>query len=166
MPTTTHSGSTNESWVYQLAGYLGSVDKIRACAADPKAEERLAVQGTSYIMNEFTSVDATDPFGNVTASYRKLDALPHPTETITVFECANALSASIHNDHTHSRNWSSWPAVTSDIQPDRHRNGGPRPDHGEGTANYLYADTHVSALRAAPLKKLIEFGINFAEPLK
>ena len=55
---------------------------------------------------------AVDPFGNVVESFRKLDALPRPSDTITVFECANALGASIYNDHTHSRNWSSWVAVT------------------------------------------------------
>jgi prepilin-type N-terminal cleavage/methylation domain-containing protein/prepilin-type processing-associated H-X9-DG protein len=165
-PTTTHGAGTNASWIYQLADYLGQVDKVRGCLADPKSEERLAAKGTSYIMNEFTSVDAVDPFGNILQSYRKADALAHPTETITVFECANALGASIFNDHTHSRNWSSWAAVTADIQPDQHRNGGQRADHSAGTANYLYADGHVNSLQAAPLKRLIEAGTNFAEPLK
>lgn len=105
LPTTMHGSPTNASWIYLLAPYVGSVDKIRVCLGDPKGEGRLANQGTSYLMNEYTAVDLVDPFGNVLESYRKVDALPHPTETITVFEYANAQGASIFNDHTHSRNW-------------------------------------------------------------
>lgn len=166
LPTTTHGATTNQSWIYTLAPYVGRMDKVRICSADPKGSERLESKGTSFIMNEYTSVDMVDPFGQLVESHRKLDALPHPTETMTVFECANALGASIYNDHTHSRNWSSWAAVTVDIQPDRHRRGGAKPDHSSGTANILYADAHVSAVQAAPLKKLIESGTNFAEPRK
>ena len=167
LPTTTHGSGTNASWIYQLGPYLGGVDRIRACPADPKSEERLAVFGTSYIMNEYTSVDAVDPFGysDPNDSFRKLDALTKPSDTITVFECANGMSPSIFNDHTHSRNWlSGWRSVLSDIQPDRHRPGGPAGDHSAGIANYLFADGHVSALQAAPLRKRIESGDNFAKP--
>jgi prepilin-type N-terminal cleavage/methylation domain-containing protein/prepilin-type processing-associated H-X9-DG protein len=168
LPTTTHGNPTNASWIYTLAPFLGGVDRVRACPADPQAAARLAVLGTSYIMNEYTSVDAVDPFGVVDPadSFRKLDALAHPTETFTVFECANAMDASLFNDHTHSRNWlGGWAAVTTDIQPDRHRSGGTRPDFSGGPANYLFADGHTAALRAAPLKKRIENGDNFARPL-
>ncbi len=167
LPTTTHGAGTNASWVYQLAPYVGGVDKIRICPADPKGDSRLTAQGTSYIMNEFTSVDAMDPFGNTLESFRKLDALGHPSETFLVFECADALGATIFNDHTHSRNWiNGWASVTSDIQPDRHRTGGPRGDHSSGMANYLFADGHAEALQAAPLKAKIDAGTNFAEPPK
>ena len=167
LPTTTHGAGTNASWVHLLAPYVGSVDKIRICPNDPKGDARLAAQGTSFIMNEFTSVDAVDPFGNTLESFRKLDSLAHPSETFLVFECADTLGASIFNDHTHSRNWiNGWPSVTSDIQPDRHRVGGPRGDHSSGVANYLFADGHAEALQAAPLKAKIDAGTNFAEPLK
>jgi prepilin-type N-terminal cleavage/methylation domain-containing protein/prepilin-type processing-associated H-X9-DG protein len=167
LPTTTHGAGTNASWIYQLAADLGGVDKIRACPADPKADERLAVNGTSYIMNEYTSVDAVDPFGNTLESFRQLDSLAFPSETITVFECANAMGATIFNDHTHSRNWlAGWNAVLTDIQPDRHRAGGPAGDTSSGPANYLFADGHASALQAAPLKQRIVSGDNFAKPPK
>jgi prepilin-type N-terminal cleavage/methylation domain-containing protein/prepilin-type processing-associated H-X9-DG protein len=165
LPTTTHGAPTNMSWIYLLADYVGSVDKIRVCLADPKGEGRLANQGTSYLMNEYTSVDLVDPFGNVIETFRKADALPHPTETITVFECADAQGASIFNDHTHSRNWlSGWPSVLTDIQPDRHSSGGPKGDHSSGIANYLFADSHVDKLQAGPLKQRINAGDNFAKP--
>ena len=167
LPTTTHGNPTNASWIYQLAPALGGVEKIRACPADPQADARLAVLGTSYLMNEYTAVDAVDPFGftDPSDSFRRLDALAHPTETITVFECANAQGASIFNDHTHSRNWlNGWNSVLVDIQPDRHRAGGPSGDGSSGPANYLFADGHASALQAAPLKQRIQSGDNFAKP--
>jgi prepilin-type N-terminal cleavage/methylation domain-containing protein/prepilin-type processing-associated H-X9-DG protein len=167
LPTTTHGAGTNASWIYQLASDLGNVDKIRACPADPKAEERLSVSGTSYIVNEYTAVDAVDPFGNTLESYRKLDSLLNPSETITVFECANEMGATIFNDHTHSRNWlAGWNAVLSDIQPDRHRPGGTRADHSSGPASYLFGDGHAAALQAGPLKARIAAGDNFALPPK
>jgi prepilin-type N-terminal cleavage/methylation domain-containing protein/prepilin-type processing-associated H-X9-DG protein len=167
LPTTTHGNSTNASWIFQLAPYIANVNEIRACSADPKAHERLAALGTSYLLNEFTSVDAVDPFGNPLpgGSFRKLDALRNPTGTITVFECANALGVGIYSDHTHSRNWlNGWNAVITDIQPDRHRSGPAASDFSIGPANYLFADGHVTALQAAPLKKRIQAGDNFAKP--
>lgn len=164
LPTTTHGGETNASWIHLLAPYLCRVDQIRVCPADPQRLGRLTNHGTSYILNEYTSVDLIDPFGNALASYRKLASLRRPVETITVFECANDQAPSVFNDHTHSRNWTTWSAVTVDIQPDRHAQAGSRWDHSTGPANYLYADGHVQSLQAAPLKRLIDQGINFAKP--
>jgi len=167
LPTTTHGAGTNASWIFQLRPFVAGVDKIRICSADPKDEARLAANGTSYIMNEFTAVDAVDPFGNVHESFRRIDSLARPTETITVFECADALEPGVFSDHTHSRNWiNGWVSVIRDIQPDRHRPGGSAGDHSSGVANYLHADAHVEALRAAPLKAKIQSGVNFAEPPK
>jgi prepilin-type N-terminal cleavage/methylation domain-containing protein/prepilin-type processing-associated H-X9-DG protein len=166
LPTTTHSASTNESWVFTLAPYVGKVDRIRICPADPRGPERLAANGTSYVLNEYTSVDEVDPFtGRVTESYRNLDRLPQPTRTMTVFIGAEYLSPSVYFDHTHSRNWSKgWSAVIEDIQPDRHGAGRKMPDASSGVANYLFADGHVEGIKASILKARIEAGENFAKP--
>jgi prepilin-type N-terminal cleavage/methylation domain-containing protein len=64
-PTTTHGASTNASWIYQLAGYLGNVDRVRLCPADPKQHQRLTNNASSYTLNEFTAVDLVDPFGGI-----------------------------------------------------------------------------------------------------
>jgi prepilin-type processing-associated H-X9-DG protein len=158
----------SNSWIYSLALYVGKVDKVRICPADPKAADRLIQQGTSYVMNEYTSTPALDPFGYPLPGqndFRKLDKIPHPSETITVFETADSSGASTGQDHTHSRNWSNgWNTVLVDIQPDRHRSGSAAPDHSSGGANYLFADPHASLLQAAPLKKRIQAADNFAEP--
>jgi prepilin-type processing-associated H-X9-DG protein/prepilin-type N-terminal cleavage/methylation domain-containing protein len=156
-PTTTHGAGTNASWIYQLAPYAGNVDAIRICSADRKAHERLTNHASSYTLNEFTSVDLTDPFGVPLESFRRLDTLPKPTETMIVFEISDAVGVNVFNDHTHSRKWLlGWSSVTADIQPDRHGS----------SANYLFADGHVQAIQAARLEARIKAGDNFAEPPK
>jgi prepilin-type processing-associated H-X9-DG protein len=120
-------------------------------------------------MNEYTSTPALDPFGLPIPGendFRKLDSIPRPSDTITVFETADRQGASTGQDHTHSRNWTSWNAVLVDIEPDRHRSGGPAGDHSSGIANYLFADSHAAPLQAAPLKARIDAGDNFAKPPK
>jgi prepilin-type N-terminal cleavage/methylation domain-containing protein/prepilin-type processing-associated H-X9-DG protein len=167
LPGNSHTTLSN-SWIYSLAPYVGKVDRIRICPADPHGPERLAAQGTSYVMNEFTSTPYLDPFGNPIPGqndYRKLDKLPRPSETITVFETADTQGFSTGQDHTHSRNWTNgWNTVLVDIQPDRHRPAGSSPNHSSGPANYLFADPHAAVLQAGPLKKRIDAADNFAEP--
>ena len=52
-PETTHTVSTDKSWIYTLSPYLSKLDKIRICPADPKRQERLENNTTSYIVNEY-----------------------------------------------------------------------------------------------------------------
>lgn len=157
LPGTAHIG-TNDSWVHTLAPYAGNVDRLRVCPSDRRGEERLAQRGTSYVMNEYTSLLALDPFGFPIPGendFRKLDSIPRPSETFVVFEISDLAGTAITQDHTHSRNWpSGWNAVKSDIQPDR---------HGAG-ANYLFADAHAEFIQAATLKQRLASGDNFARP--
>jgi prepilin-type processing-associated H-X9-DG protein len=50
------------------------------------------------------------------------------------------------------------------IAPDHHRTTAANPDHTSGADNYLYADGHVSAIKAATFKKLLDSGENTAKP--
>ncbi len=166
-PETTHGVSdTSRSWIFTLRPYLGQVDAIRTCPADPKRIARMTNNASSYIANEYVAVDALDPFGRPTGvSFRRLDTLRDPVETLTVFEVADAVDPSVYNDHTHSRNWSKgWNAVLADIQPDRHRTGGANADHTRGSANYLYACGHVVSHAAKWVKDRIDRGENIARP--
>ena len=63
LPGTAHAALTN-SWIFSLAPYIASTDRIRICLADKKGADRLANRGTSYILNEYTSTPALDPFGD------------------------------------------------------------------------------------------------------
>jgi general secretion pathway protein G len=169
MPLTTHNADTNHSWIFTLRPYLGDMDAIRICPADPKGDARLTNNASSYILNEYIAVDHIDPFGNVLSSYRNLNRLRSPGDTHTVFTCSDRLSPHIHADHTHSRNWvrngvGNWPGVTADISPDRHRASGPAADQTRGAANYLFADSHVGVIRARAFKARIDAGDNPARP--
>jgi prepilin-type N-terminal cleavage/methylation domain-containing protein/prepilin-type processing-associated H-X9-DG protein len=158
LPGTAHMSLSN-SWIFTLASYVGDVDKIRICPGDLKGDQRLLNRGTSYLMNEYTSVPALDPFGDPIPSepvWNKLERIKRPSDTFLVFEISDRAGTGTGQDHTHSRNWlnQGWNSVLNDIQPDR---------HGK-SANYLFADWHVAALKADKLKQRIETGDNFARP--
>ena len=165
LPETTHGNPTNYSWIYTLAPYVANVSAIRICPSDPKAAQRLTNNASSYPMNEYTSVDQVDPFGNIIETYRNLDRLKNLSGTITVFECADSYSPNITTDHVHSRNWfKGWAEVIFDIEPDRHRTGRTNALNTAGSANYLYADGHVGVIQAAVLKQRVDNGENVAIP--
>jgi prepilin-type N-terminal cleavage/methylation domain-containing protein/prepilin-type processing-associated H-X9-DG protein len=164
-PETTHGNPTNYSWIYTMARYVGNVNPIRICPSDPQGSARLTNNSASYPLNEYTSVDQVDPFGGLIETFRNLNGLKRPAETVTVFEVSDTLGVTITSDHTHSRDWyKGWNVVLVDIQPDRHRTGGANADHTKGVANYLYADGHVAVVKAATLKKRYDSGENLARP--
>ena len=158
LPGTAHFSISN-SWVFSIASYVGDVDKIRICPADAKGEQRLQSKGTSYLLNEYTSVPAIDPFGDPIPTepvWNKLSSIRRPGDTFLVFEISDRAGVGTGQDHTHSRNWlnNGWNSVLDDIQPDR---------HGK-SANYLFADWHVEALKSEKLKQRIDAGENFSRP--
>ncbi|HMP82092.1 MAG TPA: prepilin-type N-terminal cleavage/methylation domain-containing protein [Verrucomicrobiota bacterium] len=159
LPGTAHA-AMNQSWVYSLAPYVANTDKIRICPGDNKGPARLANRGTSYVLNEYTSLVAVDELGELIPNepvYRKLDAIRNPSDVFLAFEVSDRAGTGTGQDHTHSRNWlNGWNSVLDDIQPDRHGRA----------ANYLFADLHVQAIKAETLKKRIEAGDNFARPLQ
>lgn len=166
-PETTHeTGETNRSWIFTMRPYLGNTDRIRICPSDPWRQARLTNNASSYIPNEYVVVDARSGFGQVEESFRNLNALKNPVETITTFEVTdNPEKISTSFDHTHSRNWfKGWNAVLEDIQPDRHRTGSPSLDRTRGTANYLYACGHVLPVAAKTMKDRVDRGENIARP--
>ncbi len=165
MPETTHGGATNRSWIFTLKPYLGNVDAVRTCPADPKAKERLKNFSSSYVLNEYTSVDKVDPFGGLLETFRNLNQLAQPADTITTFIGAESLSPSVFQDHTHSRNWhKGWHAVIADIEPNRFRTAASDTNHLNGSANYLFADGHVTSWKAASVKARFDRGENIAKP--
>lgn len=162
-PSSAHTDEKT-SWIYTLRPYVSNVDKVRICPADPRAEERLQAQLSSYVLNEYICVPLTNPFGRVKESFCRRSLISQPVSTITVFIGADDLDLGVSADHTHSRNWRSWEAVLTDIQPDRFRTGKPAVDRSQGVSNYLYADGHVEALQATWLRNEILQGRNPAYP--
>jgi len=166
----TGQAARQRSWIFTLSPYLGDVNDVRVCPADPKRQERLAYPTSSYILNEYIVVDAVDPFGQMSgASYRNKYRLQRPAATITTFVGADALSPALTSDHTHSRLWFlpppnvPWDTLRKDIQPDRFR-GRQAADNTSGSSLYLYADAHVENLKAKAVKDLADRGQDFSKP--
>lgn len=163
-PHTTHGRPHTDSWVYTLGRYLADIDRVRISPGDPRGAERLAVHGTSYVMNEYLTVPL-ETFGGVAEDYTNRRRLARPTDTFAAFIGADHLAPSVTADHTHSRAWpNGWSTVLADIQPDRHRSGPAVPDRTRGTANYLYADGHVLALAGTRLAELHRATPDLARP--
>ena len=167
LPTTAHlSLRPKDIWINTLSAYVGDVDEIRFCRADPHLKLKEKNRGTSYILNEFLTVPLMDPFGRLLKPLPKLDQLKNPSATCMLFETSEKYGVSIYNDHTHARVWlvGGWNSFINDTQPDRHRMGKAVPDRSAGKSNYLFADGHAKAVDALILKSMIEAGINPAEP--
>lgn len=169
-PETTHGLPHHRSWVFTLRPYVGDVDKIRICPADPKGAERLVNDGTSYVLNEYLAVPLVDPFGNPIGEPPSLHRVKRTADAIIAFVGADALPATVTADHTHSRLWFNpapsvpWDQIRNDIQPDRYRVGEPERSNIRGSSNYLYVDTHVASIEASRVKAWADERFNFAVP--
>jgi len=173
-PETSHGltgqAACQRSWVFTLSPYLGDVNEVRICPADPKRKERLEHPTSSYVMNEYIAVEAIDPFGRPNGpSYRNKYKLKRPGQTITVFVGADDMSAALTSDHTHSRLWFlpapnvPWDALRKDIQPDRFA-GRQTADNSKGSSLYLYADGRVECLKAQTIKDMADGFRDFSKP--
>lgn len=161
LPETSHTGKRDRSWIYTLSSYLGDVDKIRICPADPNAARRLAENGTSYTLNSLVFNPSYDGDGNVVTRYNRLALIPKPSKTLLATVVSDT-KFGVGADHTHSEEWRSWSALLVDIAPDRH--GGNGKDRLKGSSNYLYADGHVEMTKAEDLKQVLDQGDNPAMP--
>ena len=163
-----HNTNPNFNWTDALAPYLGDVDSIRLCGADPRKTEKEEVKGTSYILNDHLTTPLFNAFGEMVESAVRLDQLKDPTATVCFFEASDQLAVSAISSAcvACSRAWNlgGWNNVIKDIQPDRHRPGPSVADRSEGKANYLFADGHVQLVDARIVKTMIEDGLNPAKP--
>lgn len=165
-PGSGHSAPSAEgAWVFQMRSYLGNVDAIRICPADPNGARRKAAGGTSYVLNEWLVVPGAEWFPN-------RDQLARPSDTITTFTVSDEQGVAWTADHTHGRGWirppfaNNWNRILADIQPDRFRQGLARGRQRtvEGSANYLYADTHVRAIPAQRVRGWANENFDFGKP--
>ncbi len=162
-PESTHTAGVQfqRSWVFTLKPYTEHVDKIRICPADPRGDQKLTSNGTSYTLNEYVVVPGPD-------AQLSLHRMPATSRTIIVFTLSDRAGPTVFSDHTHSRDWfrqptGVWNRILADIQPGRF--GAPSDgDQTVGVANYLYADGHVEAHPAAQIKEWADAGFDFAKP--
>ena len=163
-----HNSNPDFTWTDALSPYLGEVDSIRLCGADPRKKEKHDLNGTSYIMNDHLITPLFNPFGEMVESAVRLDQLKDPSATVLFFEASDQLAVSAISSAcvACSRSWNlgGWNNVIKDIQPDRHRSGPSTDDRSNGKANYLFADGHVQLVDARIVKSMIEAGLNPAKP--
>jgi prepilin-type N-terminal cleavage/methylation domain-containing protein/prepilin-type processing-associated H-X9-DG protein len=163
-----HNSNPDSTWTDALSPYLGEVDSIRLCGADPRKKEKHDLNGTSYIMNDHLTTPLFNAFGEMVESAVRLDQLKDPSATVLFFEASDQLAVSAISSAcvACSRSWNlgGWNNVIKDIQPDRHRSGPSTEDRSNGKANYLFADGHVQLVDARIVKSMIEAGLNPAKP--
>lgn len=162
-PPTTHTTGSwrrEQSWIFELAPFLGDVDAIRLCPADPPARQKRIrdLRATSYVLNDLV-FDSPD--------YNNILKIPLPSRTLILFILSENRAPSTTRDHIHGSEWNSWTVALNDIEPDRHRRGSRDTSRLKGSANYLYADGHAANMAAADLKSFFDQGINPARvPLR
>ena len=163
-----HNTDPDFTWTDALSPYLGEVDSIRLCGADPRKKEKHDLNGTSYIMNDHLTTPLFNAFGEMVEPAIRLDQLKDPSATVLFFEASDQLAVSAISSAcvACSRSWNlgGWKNVIKDIQPDRHRSGPSTEDRSNGKANYLFADGHVQLVDARIVKSMIEAGLNPAKP--
>jgi len=167
LPDIAHQQAPEDAWIFTLRPYLGNVNEIRICPADPRAEAMSQVNwATSYVMNDVIFLPRLNEFGQVVgADWRRLDNLQSPSRTKLAFIGSDRRGISPDEDHTHARSWGgNWTALVRDIAPDRHRAGPENASRTHGSSNYLYADGHVESISAAHIRSQIDAGINIALP--
>ena len=76
LPPTAHlSLNPEDIWINTLSPYIGNVNEIRFCRADPQKELKEKNKGTSYILNEYLTVPLMDPFGRLIEPLPKLRSI-------------------------------------------------------------------------------------------
>lgn len=167
------AGGHLHSWIYSLAPYLGDVNEVRICPADPYRRERLEMCLTSYVLNGYIVMDDGHAHGvgghDDHVCFRNLHRLRSPGWTITAFICCDELVRGAKFDHTHSPEWFEpppnvpWDAIRTDISPDRFGTRRSK-DNTSGSTLFLYADGRVESIKALEIKAMADAYVNFAEP--
>ena len=163
LPSTTCLGG--ESWIVSLQPYLGeNFDRVRICPVDPKRNERLKYKGTSYLINDQVDVAYNSRGVAVPGSLSSLLRMEQGSKRILLFIAADTKSTGPMEDHVHSFSLGRWTSLLSEIKPDAYAGGGR--DRTRGSANYLFADTHVQSISSLEIKKIVDGKTNIAtQPL-
>lgn len=145
-PLSSHSGP-GSSWVQTLQPLLSGTN-LHRCPVDSNL-----TRVYSFAINDFLT---PHPYGASDLDFSKTTRIPAPSDTLFMAECADAYSSS---DHFHFADESSGgfkPVYfAKDVAVTRHLT----------SANYLFADSHVEALRWVVVKyRLVQPGARFVRP--
>jgi prepilin-type N-terminal cleavage/methylation domain-containing protein/prepilin-type processing-associated H-X9-DG protein len=145
LPRTAHQGA---SWVATLQPYAAGTNLWR-CQRDPHPARLY-----SYAINDFlTPPEAANP---LTKDYSRVTAVPAPSDTFFMAECADGYA---NSDHFHfadpdDGDYSPF-SFASEVAVRRHQDG----------SNYLFVDSHVERRNWSAVKPmLIGTGSRFVNP--
>jgi len=159
LPGTTCLGG--ESWIVSLQPYLGdNFDRVRICPVDPQASKRLRYKGTSYLINDQVDVAYNSRGVAVPGCLSSLNRIDQGSKRILLFIAADNKSSGPSEDHVHSGYLGSWRTLLSEIKPNAYF--GNLRDQSKGSANYLFADTHVQSIPAVEIKRQVDGKKNIA----
>ena len=141
LPRSQHTG---QSWVGSLEAY--DVANVYRCPKDPNSVRRY-----SYAMNDFLLEDAAPP-----ASYTRITAVPSPSDTLFMAECADKYA---NSDHFHFS-----PGQDGDYSASTFKGEVGVLRH-DGKATYLFVDCHVETRSwNSTAKELPRPGSRFVNP--
>lgn len=124
LPQSSHQGL---SWIGKLQPY--GLTNVYRCPSDTNRLRR-----TSYAVNDFLT---RQPFGARDIDFSRFGSIPAPVETIHFAEARGDFEGSDHFHFAdHESGGYSDVAFAAQVAVERHR----------GSANYLFADTHVQSL--------------------
>lgn len=132
-PETAHQAA---SWIGTLAVY--GLTNIYRCPLDTN-QLRLA----SFAVNDFLT---PNPFGAAQLDFSRLSALPAPSETMHSGETTGDYGSADHFHFADAASGGFNPrSFSSQVAVERHR----------GRANYLFADTHATAIAWSQVRDLL-----------
>ena len=171
LPRMSHGSVAREkSWIETLAPYMEDVDEIRLCPDDRARIDSPSNRVTSYAINgylreptrqekflfEGTADEALlDDFAD------RLQEIRATHKTLILLEAGASVESAY--DHIHTWEWFTelnptpedrLSKIRADVEIGRHR----------GTANYLYADGHVSSIPETQIAEWVGNGFNFIKP--
>lgn len=163
-PQTTHTIDSDadyktQCWIYTIAPFMESVDKIRICPDDLLGDQRLEQRMTSYVLNSYIT-DTT--LAETVTNRERLESL---SQTLVAFELTDRDNWRIEatDDHVHTNNWfktnniqdkTVFTIVSAQVSVERHSRG----------SHFLYADARVAWIPAEAVAAWCAAPIVFVKP--
>jgi prepilin-type processing-associated H-X9-DG protein len=135
------------SWVQTLQPFLSGTN-LHRCPVDANQQRQF-----SYAINDFLT---PHPYGAASLDFSRTTVIPAPADTLHLAECADGFEGSDHFHFADSVSGGFTPSFfAKDVAVNRHLT----------TANFLFADSHVEALRWVGVKpRLVQPGSRFVRP--
>jgi prepilin-type N-terminal cleavage/methylation domain-containing protein/prepilin-type processing-associated H-X9-DG protein len=159
-PKTSHDTDLDKCWINGLAPHLESVDEIRICPSDQKAEDRLKAKMSSYAMNSYITN------GSLRGAYLNRNKLPSVSRTLVAVELSDRTNwhVEVFDDHVECHEWFTTSNVATPEKVFEVLSGTVGVDRHRGAAHYLFADGHVALIPSERIAQWCRIPIAFVKP--